>query len=137
MGIIVLFLAAAVFLESSITTLPLVLSVILFSSVVLRKNEVFLLSFISGLFLDILAFRTIGLSSLYLVLFVFVIFLYEKKFEIETLYFVGLFSFLGSAGYLFLIGSKGGLIQASVMTLITALSFLIFKISNRAHLKKI
>ncbi len=137
MGIIILYLAAAVFLESSITTLPLVLSIILFSSVVLRKNEVFLLSFISGLFLDILAFTTIGLSSLYLVLFVFVIFLYEKKFEIETLYFVGLFSFLGSAGYLFLIGSKGGLIQASVMTLITALSFLIFKISNKAHLKKI
>lgn len=137
MGIIVLFLIIAEVFESGVITLPLTLLILLFASVVTRSNNIFGLAFLSGLALDLLSFRTIGMSSIYFVCFVFLIFLYQKKFEIETIYFVAAFSFLGSLGYLFLTGSGSILTQTFFITLITILSFFIYKLLDKLALKKI
>ena len=130
-GAIILSLFVAVLLESSITTIPLTLLVVFIAAVVIRKNEVFAYAFLAGLFLDLLTFRPIGISSLYFVTFVFVIFLYQRKFEIETLTFVSIFSFLGSWGYLFLEGTRFALAQSLFAAVVAAISFLAFKAFNK------
>lgn len=135
--LIPIFLATSILLESSVTTLPLTLLVLLFAGVATRSNNIFGLAFLSGLALDFLSFRTIGISSIYFVSFVFAIFLYQKKFEIETLHFIAVFSFLGCLGYLFLTGSGPILTQTFFITLINVLSFFIYKLLNKPALKKI
>lgn len=135
MIIIVFSLIIAGILESSITTLPLTLLILIFAGVVTRSNNIFGLAFLSGLALDLLSFRTIGLSSIYFVSFIFVIFLYQKKFEIETLYFIVIFSFLGSLGFLILIGTSNFFIQSVFSALLSSLSFFVLGIFNRKILK--
>jgi len=131
MGIFLVSLLVAIVLESTITTLPLVLLIILFLSVINKKKEVFVIAFFAGLLLDVLSFGRIGLSSLYFTIFVFLIFLYQRKFEIETLYFVAIFSFLGSFIYLFLEGVKYAFSQSLFATFLIVLSFLAFKKFNK------
>lgn len=135
MGVIIFFLIFAVVLESGITTLPLTLLILIFGGVVIKNNNIFLIAFLSGLALDLLSARTIGLSSIYFVCFVFVIFLYQKKFEIQTLHFIVIFSFLGSLGYLMLIGINNFFIQSVFSTILSSFSFFIFSIFNKKTLK--
>ena len=127
MKIITLLLFIAVFLESTIITVPLTLLIILFASVTLKNNDVFILAFISGLLIDILTLGTIGLTSAFYVLFVMLIFLYQKKFEIESLSFVTLSAFIGSVVYLFLTYSNHLILESIFATFIMLLSFFIFK----------
>ena len=131
MGIILISLFFSVLLEATLTTLPLTLIVILFLAVTVRKNEVFLIAFLEGVLLDILSFGTIGVSSLYFVSLVFVVFLYQKKFEIETLTFFAIFSFVGSLGYLFIEGTGYVILQSLFITAVTFLSFVVFKKFNK------
>lgn len=135
MKTIILFLIIAAVLESSITTLPLTLLILVFAGVVTRSNNIFFLAFFAGLVLDFLSFRTIGLSSIYFVSFVFVIFLYQKKFEIQTLHFIMIFSFLGSLGYLILIGINNFFIQSVFSAILSSFSFFVFGIFNKKTLK--
>jgi len=135
MGIIIFFLIIAEVLESSITTLPLTLLILVFAGVVTRSNNIFLLAFFAGLALDFLSFRTIGISSIYFVSFVFLIFLYQKKFEIQTLHFIIIFSFLGSLFYLILTGINNFFIQSVFSAILSSLSFFIFSIFNKKTLK--
>lgn len=135
MGIVVLFLIISLTLESSITTLPLTLLILLFASVATRSNNIFGLAFLSGLALDLLSFRTIGISSIYFTCFIFVIFLYQKKFEIQTLHFIIIFSFLGSLGYLILIGANNFFIQSIFSAFLSSSSFFTLGIFNRKKLK--
>ena len=131
MGIIFVSLIFSILLESTLTTLPLTLIIILFSAVVIRKNEIFLLAFLAGLFLDFLTLETLGLSSLYFVSMVYVVFLYQKKFEIETLYFVITFSFLGVFGYLFIERASYVLLQSLAVTVLVFFSYISFKKFNK------
>lgn len=131
MGLITFYLIFSILIESGISTLPLTLLVILFGAVVTRRNEIFLLAFLSGLFLDVLTMRIIGLSSLYFTVFICVVFLYQKKFEIETVHFISGFSFLGALGYLILTGAKSPLAQALFVTLIISISFFILKVFTK------
>ena len=124
-------LILAVILESTITTLPLVLLMILFLAVIKRSNEVFLTAFLAGLFLDLLSFGRFGLSSLYFTIFVFVIYVYQNKFEIETLHFITIFSFFGSLFYLITQGSQFIFLQSVVATIISVSSFMMHKKFNK------
>lgn len=133
MGLIAL--TAAIILEASVTTLPLTFLILLFIVVAGRKNEAFFLAFLTGFILDVLTMRMIGLSSIYFVIFVCIVFLYQKKFEIDTLPFITGFSFIGSLGYLVMTGSRGFILQALLVTIISALSFLVFKILNKKLVK--
>lgn len=131
MILIVLSIFIAIMLQTTATTIPLVLLIILFCSVVKRSNEVFLIAFLSGLFLDLFTLGRLGLSSLYFVTFVFIIYTYQKKFEIETFYFVIIFSLVGSLFYLMLMGSDHLISQTILSTLISSLSFLVYKKFNK------
>lgn len=124
-------LAITIALESTITTLPLVLLIILFLAVIRRSNDIFAVAFFSGLFLDLLTFGRFGVSALYFTVFVFLIYSYQKKFEIETLHFIALFSFFGSLFYLLILGQSYIILQSVVSTVVLVLSFVAFKKYNK------
>ncbi len=127
MKLITFLLLVTVILESTIITVPFTLLIIIFSAVIFKNNDVFYLAFLSGLLLDILTLGTIGLTSAFFVLFVMLIFLYQKKFEIESLSFITICSFSGSLIYLFLTSSSHLISQAMLATFIMLTSFFIFK----------
>ena len=125
--LIIILLTISLILESSITTIPLILLVLLVSTVVIKDDIVFLLAFIFGILLDVLTFKTIGLSSAFFTFLVFLILIYEKKFEINTLSFIALSTLLSS--FLFLIFFQRGniIVQSLVSTAIGLIFFAAFK----------
>lgn len=120
----------SLFLESSVTTLPLVFLTLLCLAVLISKEWIFVIAFIAGVLLDALSFRVLGQSSLYFILYIFLVFLYERKFEISTKYFIFIASFLGSFGFL-IIFSYNNLVLQSLMSSI--IGVLIFSILSRFH----
>lgn len=126
---IIIFLFS-LFLESSITTLPLVFLTLLCFAVLTRKEWIFVIAFIAGLALDALSFRALGQSSLYFILYIFLVFLYEKKFEISTKYFIFIASFLGSFGFLIIFSYNNLVLQSLISSII---GVLIFSIFSRFH----
>src|SRR5258708_2181014 len=99
---ILLFLS--VFLEGTVTNLPLVVVCLLCLNILQRDPLIFIYTFLAGIFLDAFALRVLGMTSIYLLIVVFLIFLYQRKYEINTYPFVLIASFLGSLVYLLLFG---------------------------------
>src|SRR6185436_14584869 len=97
-------LVMLLFLEGTITTLPLVLIYLLCLTILKRDGGVFFVAFLAGIFLDLLMVRALGLSSLFFSLFLFLILLYQRKYEIHSYPFVAASSFLGSVGFLTVFG---------------------------------
>lgn len=126
-------LLIALFLEISVTNIPLVLLVLIPACIVYRHYSVFIMAFIFGIFLDILTFKTVGLSSLFFISVMFLILIYEKKFEIKTNYFIILASFLASFAFLFIFGHKY-LIETSIISVLIGL--LIFQVFNKSNISK-
>ncbi len=136
MNTIVFFLAISILIESSVATLPLALLIILFASIWIRNSDMFLIAFFAGFFLDILAFKHFGWSSMYFIFFVYAIFLYQRKFEIMTLSFVMLAGFIGSLGYLIMQGAGVAVFQALICAVFSSVSFFVFRITNNKVLSK-
>ena len=129
-----ILLLIALFLESSATSLPLVLLVLIPLTVIYRNYTVFILAFIFGIILDIFTFKTVGISSLFFISVIFLILIYEKKFEINTSYFVILASFLSSFFFLLFLGNSNIIAGSLVSVLIGVLIFQSLKklnISNK------
>src|SRR3989338_11445134 len=97
-----LSLSVAVLLESTITSIPLVLDVLIVFYVLRRKSRLLIPAFIAGIILDIFQVRELGQTNIFLLLVVFLVFLYEKKFEITTSPFLFFSSFIGGGVYLWM-----------------------------------
>lgn len=125
--LIIILLTLSLILESSITTIPLIVPVLVVSTVILRDYAVFLFAFVFGILLDILSFNTVGISSVFFSFLVFLILIYERKFEINTPSFI-IFSTLLSS-FLFLIFFQRGnlIIQPLISTVIGIILFAVFK----------
>ena len=95
-----LLLFLAVFLEGVLTTLPLALILLAVFYAVKREMWLFIAAFFAGILLDLILVRTIGTSSLFFVIFLFVEEIYGRKFETQTLPFILLAAFIGSFLYL-------------------------------------
>jgi cell shape-determining protein MreD len=129
----VILLSIALILEASITTIPFVLLILLVFMAASKANWLFVLAFIFGILLDITAFKTLGISSAFFIIILFLILLYQSKFEIATNAFVLAVSFLGSLGYLILLGNSQSLFfQAILSSIIGLLLFKLIKKSTKA-----
>lgn len=115
-----------IFFESVFIVIPIVLLILLNLIVFVRKEWVFALAFFSGLFLDFLGMRQLGGTSLFLIIFLFVVILYEKKFETTSIYFISIISFFGSLSFL-TIFYKFSILESLLATLISAVIFVIFE----------
>ena len=135
--ILILSFLLSVFLESSVTTIPLVFLVLLAFFVLERKEWIFALAFLAGIFLDILSFRTVGTTSVFFLVFLFLVFLYERKFETATSYFIFAASLAGSILFLSLFSYNGVIIEGLVSSLIGVLIFMVFSKFNNPVRKEI
>ncbi len=129
-----LILFITVFFEGSFTTLPLVLDVLLVSFVLNRGSWVFLASFLSGIILDIISLRLIGTTSVIFISLLFILTLYEKKFEVKTVYFVFFSSFIGSLIFL-IVFKYDYVLQQGVVSSIFAI--LLFKFFSKIEKRKL
>src|SRR5438046_2772111 len=96
----------AIVLQSVLVTWPLFLGLIACIVVIDKKPVVFLIAFLLGLILDSITFHPAGASSLFFICFLFLIFLYQRKFEIRTMPFLFFSSLIGSIIYLELFGYR-------------------------------
>jgi rod shape-determining protein MreD len=114
-------------LLESFSTFPFVLILLVFLSIHLPKSNVLFLAFLGGILLDILLFRSLGISSIFLVVFTFLTLSYQNKFEADTTAFVGLFSFVGSFLYLLLTSQEYPLFISIVSAALSSLIYFIYK----------
>ncbi len=128
---VIFILLAFSFLLTTITTLPFILILLLCLAVVFKTSWVFVLAFFTGLFLDLSQVGVLGQSSIFFIIFIFLLFLYERKFEIQTLPFVFFAAFLGSLSYLLVFGYDHVFTQALVSGIV---AILLFKLLARRFL---
>lgn len=120
--IFILFFLLIVLL-STLTTVPFSIAILVISTVIFRKPWVFFAAFILGLFLDLSLLAPLGQTSLLFAVFIFTLFLYERKFETQTLTFVFFTTFLGSLTYLKVFGYNDILLQSFVSAVFAVLLF--------------
>lgn len=102
--VLTLILIAAVLFQGTVTSIPLVLVTLLCLIIVRPDSYAFAAAFIAGIFLDVFALRQVGISSIFLLLFVFLILLYQRKYEIYSYPFVIAASSIGSVVFLSVFG---------------------------------
>jgi len=119
-------LTLALILQTTLTTLPLVLLTLFCLTIIYKNNSIFIFAFTFGLLLDIITFKTPGFSSFFFVISLFLILIYQRKFEITTNYFVLISSFLGSIGYMLLFSYTDLIIAQAIASAIIGLT--IFKL---------
>src|SRR5882724_4709879 len=120
-----ILLAIFILLEGTVTTLPLVLVFLLCITILKRDGVIFPIAFVAGLLLDLLTVQTVGEKSIFLIVFVFLVLLYQRKYEINSYPFVVFAAFFGSLGFglLFAIGNVFG--QALLSALVASILFMI------------
>jgi len=136
MWFLIILILLSVLLQATVTTLPLILLLFLNAAVVAKKTWVFPAAFLAGAVLDILLLNPMGKTSLFLVVFLFIILLYDKKFDIQTFPFVFLASFIGSFVYFIAFQIPNVFAQALISTAIATLSFFLLIQLNRFPIKE-
>jgi len=118
----VILLTLALILESALTTIPLILLVLLALTSLFKNNFVFVGAFIFGFLFDLITLRTVGLTGIFFVVFLFLILLYQSKFEITTNAFIIVASFLGSFCFLLINGITSNIILEPIVSTILGLA---------------
>jgi len=113
------------FLETTVIAIPLVMLWLLVSIVIIQEEWLFIVAFFIGLLLDSVSFSRLGMHSIFFLLFSFLIFLYEEKFEIHNMLFVVIFSFFGLFFYFLFFGSSHFLLQLIAGVSLNAVLFFI------------
>jgi rod shape-determining protein MreD len=127
--LVIFLLLLALILEASLTTIPFIFLILLVFMALSRANWLFIAAFIFGILLDLVGFRTLGISSAFFLIILFLVLLYQSKFEIATNAFIIVTSFFGSLGYLILIGFDQNLLLQAIFSSIIGL--LLFKLIQK------
>jgi cell shape-determining protein MreD len=126
---LLILLCIAVFFEGTVTSLPLVLVCLLCLTIQRRDGSVFIFALLAGFILDVLSLRAIGSASLFFVVFVFLLLLYQRKYEIDSYPFVGFATFFGSLLFMLLFDGGINLLQVLICTGIGLLVFALTRMS--------
>ena len=135
MIILVLLFVISLILQGSVTTVPLVLILLLNLAIATKKTSVFPVAFVCGLLLDIMLGNPLGQASIFFILLLAVVFLYERKFDIQTFPFIFISSFLGSFAYLILYNGRFILIQSFTSAGISIGLFFLLIVADRFHIR--
>jgi hypothetical protein len=134
--IILIFL----WLQIVATTLPL-FPIGLFVMLILNsKNQnapVFVLAFLGGLIIDVSSVRYLGGTSLFLTGWLFLILMYERKYEIDTIPFVMVSSFFGTFLYLWFFGYGDIFVQSIAGSFFGVVFFVLFRFIATFHQEKL
>lgn len=127
----ILILILAIF-EGSVTTIPLTLVFLSALYVWYDIDIVLLFAFLSGIIIDMITLKFIGMTSIFFVTFVFILSLYGKKFETKTIQFAISSAFFGSLFYLIIFKYSYPVQQAMVSSIIAIVLFIVFsRINNK------
>ena len=124
--LIFLLLFLTILIESTLIQLPLTLIIFCILTVVYKEEWIFPVSLVVGIILDSLMFRPIGATSLFFLLFLLVVFLYEKKFELRSVWFVIFIVGVGSFFFLLVFGHTLLVVQTAISIVIGILLFFVF-----------
>lgn len=124
-------LLIALLLEGTVTTIPLVLVVLLCLTIIRRDAIVFPVAFLAGFVLDIMVIRTLGTSSIFFTLMLFMILLYQRKYEINSYPFVFFASLFGSIGYSLFFERGSFLMDALIGSFVALLFFAFLRFFNK------
>lgn len=133
---VILLFSLGLFLEATVTQVPFTFSTLLILFVMKKSPGIFPAAFFLGVLLDILTLRTIGGTSLFFVLFLFLVYLYDRKYEINTLPFIAVVSFIGAYLFLAIFEKTFDFHQASAGLLFAVLLFVLMKKVTRATSKQ-
>lgn len=133
---LVLLFVISLILQGSVTTIPLVLILLLNLFIATKKTSVFVIAFFCGLLLDTMLGNPLGQTSIFYLLFLAIVFLYERKFDIQTFPFIFISSFLGSFAYLILYNNRFILMQSLTSALISIAFFFLLIVADRFHIRK-
>lgn len=131
-GLFLFFLLfSAILLESTIVSIPITFAVLFCYAVVFTDLAIFAYAFFGGIILDALLLHVLGGRSIFFLVLLTVAFLYQRKFEIQRVRFVLVFSFLGSLLYGWIFGYDYVLIQSVISSLIAGGLFLIMQMFSK------
>lgn len=116
-------LSICIFLQGMVTTAPLVLALLIAYTVSTRREDVFFLAFVSGVLIDILQMQSVGGTSIFLLCSVFLILLYQRKYEIASYQFILFASFFLSLIYIALFLHTAFVSQMLVTIMFAELAF--------------
>jgi cell shape-determining protein MreD len=122
-----IFLILAILFESSVTSIPVILATVLAYAVVRKSYYIFLVAFIAGIIFDLLVLRQIGQTSLFLTCLLTVIFLYQRKFEINSIYFVVFVSSISAYIYTKIFVIQNSIIHSLATIVISSVLFVLFR----------
>lgn len=122
-----ILLIISLFLEGAVTTLPLVLICLLCLTILQKSAVVFPVAFLTGFILDIMAVRPWGETSLLFIVYLFLVLLYQRKYEIDSLPFVFVASFSGSLLFLTLFVHHAIIIQSLISAIFAVVVFIFIK----------
>jgi cell shape-determining protein MreD len=128
--LLILLLIAIIF-EGTVTAIPLALVCLLSLTIVRRDWMVFLVAFFAGILLDVLTLRPLGGASAFFLTFVFLILLYQRKYEIYSYPFVWTASFLGGIVFLMIFGYDNVFLRAVGCAIIGSVVFGIVRLWAR------
>lgn len=129
MEIVVIFLLIILaFIEGSVTTLPLVLVCLITLAAHTKSSRVYAYGLLGGCLLDILTGRPLGLTGLIFSIFLFMIFLYQRKYEIDSYIFVCFASIMLSLIFSVIFASSGLFSHVIISALFGEMLFLLWKI---------
>lgn len=129
--LIIIFLLSIV--EATVWKIPLVLICILLGTVLYKRTYFFFLGIFGGIFLDFLNFNIVGPRSIFFTIFIAIIFLYQKRFELKSFQFVSLMIILGSLGYLIFFGSENLFLQAAISWVVAVVLFFLLEIIPKSN----
>lgn len=131
-----IFILLSVLLEGIVTTLPLTIVGLICFTVMRRDTSVFLPAFLAGLAIDIFRVEHVGMTSIFYIIFLFLILLYKKKYEIYSSPFILMATFFGTFFFLLIFKSEGIMIQSIVNAILAVVLFTILRYFNDAKLHK-
>lgn len=115
-----------IFLETQIQ-LPFALLLLIALTTATKQQWLFFVAVGAGILLDGLLFRPIGMTSFFFLLVLLFIYLYQQKFEIQTIQFTAFATCIASFLYLLLFGSTAIILQILVSIVFVLPLFLIAK----------
>lgn len=130
----IFLLLICIVLQGTVTSVPLALVVLLVLIIMNRSAFVFVLAFIAGLLLDAILLFPLGLTSMFFLGFLFLVLLYQRKYEIYTIPFAMIASFSGSFIYLFLLHFENIIVQSIICA---AFSFILIGLLQFKHHPKL
>lgn len=133
---LVLLFILSIILQGTLTTIPLVLILLLNLFIAVKKTYVFVIAFFCGLLLDAMLGNPLGETCIFYILILAILFLYERKFDIQTFPFVFISSFLGSFVYLILYNNRFIFLQSFSSALISIGFFFLLIAADRFHIRK-